>query len=295
MGNPVTATHDHEAIWLKAKTFVNRSFSALDDGDESLAMLWAAISLELLAKSALCRINPLLVADPSDDGKSLLLAAGLPGDATRYRSVPAKALFSRCDRAFRTFDAKTALSIADQRNAELHSGALPYASIPDPEIWWERFWATAEVLIVSQHRSLEDLVGPLRLDLVQVQLDRNTENVRRRVDSLMDAVRQRLDLGATPTITVVGSSFSTDVDCPVCRNPACIYGDEVADSEVVNGGDFEDPWPLEVVTVWTDAFACGTCGLSIKGEAYVTAAGFPESFDDEREYEPDYGDYYGND
>ncbi len=287
--------HNYEAIWSKAKLFVNRSFDALDADDTPLAMLWAAISLELLAKSALCLINPLLVADPSDDGKSLLLAAGLPGDATRYRSIPAKALFSRCDRAFRTFDAKTAQSIAAERNAELHSGALPYGLIGDPEHWWERFWATAEVLVVSQHRSLAELIGSLRLDAVQAHLDRNEESVRRRVDSLLHAARQRLELGQTPTATIIASAFSVEVDCPACGNSASILGDDVADSEVVNGGDEEDPWPLEVVTVWTDSFSCPTCGLFIEGEAYLTAVGFPESFEDEREYEPDYGDYYGND
>ena len=287
--------HDHEAIWSKAKLFVNRSFDALDADDGPLAMLWAAISLELLAKSALCRINPLLVADPSDDGRSLMLAAGLPGDTTRYKSVPAKALFSRCDRAFRTFDAKTAQTIAAERNAELHSGALPYSSINDPAHWWERYWATAEVLVVSQHRELEELVGPLRLNGVQTHLDRNEESVQRRLDSMRDAARQRLELGQPPRATLVVSTFSADSDCPACGNIASIHGDEVIESDVVNGGEDDDPWPLEVVTVWTDSFSCPTCGLFIDGEAYLSAAGLPESFDDEREYEPDYGDYYGND
>lgn len=286
--------HDPAAIWSKAKLFINRSFDALDADDGSLAMLWAAISLELLAKSALCRINPLLVADPSDDGRSLLLAAGLPGDTTRYKSIPAKALFSRCDRAFRTFDAKSAQAIAAERNAELHSGALPYTSIDDPAHWWERYWATAEVLVVCQHRELEELVGLLRLDVVQAHLDRNERSVQRRLNSLLDAARQRLELGHALRATLVSSLFSVEAECPACSNAALIYGDEVTESEVVNGGDDDDPWPLELVTVLTDSFSCPTCGLFIEGRTYLSAAGFPESFEDEREYEPDWDDY-GND
>ena len=287
--------HDHEAIWSKAKLFINRSFDAQDDDDVPLAMLWAAISLELLAKSALCRINPLLVADPTDDGRSLLLAAGLPGDTTRYKSVPAKALFSRCDRAFRTFDVKAAQVIAAERNAELHSGALPYAAIDDPAHWWERYWANAEVLVVSQHRELEELVGFVRLEAVQAHLDRNEQSVQRRLDSLLDAARQRLELGQAPGATVVASTFSVEADCPACSNAASIYGEEVIESEVVNGGDDEDPWPLELVTVWTDSFSCPTCGLFLEGEPYLSGAGLPESFGGERDYEPDYGGLYGND
>ena len=119
--------YDSEAVWIKAKNFINRSFDALDDDDFPRAALWAANSLELLAGSTLCQVNPLLVADPSDNGRSLMLAAGLPEDTTKYRSIPAKALFSRCARAFSPFNFEEAMKIAAQRNAELHSGATPYS------------------------------------------------------------------------------------------------------------------------------------------------------------------------
>lgn len=123
--------------------------------------------------------------------------------------------------------------------------------VSDPAHWWERYWATAEVLVVSQDRELDELVGSLRLGEVQAHLDRNKESVKRRVSALLDAARQRFDLGQAPAVTLVESTFSVEAQCPACRSPASIHGDEVAESEVVNGGDDDDPWPLELVTVWT--------------------------------------------
>ena len=209
--------YDHEAVWMKAKSFINRSFAALDKEDFPLAALWAANSLELLAKSALCKINPLLVAHPTDDGTSLLLAAGLPGDSSKYRSVFAKALFSRCARAFRTFDKNVAMGIAHLRNAELHSGAAPFNTIEDQPLWWERFWSLAEVLINHYAGSLEDFVGSGRAGEVQQHLERNKENVQRRVQSRFDAARQRMQLGKTPPERPARSGDLEDYyQCPVC-------------------------------------------------------------------------------
>jgi hypothetical protein len=91
---------NRDDIWAKAKNFINRSFDARDDGDFATAAMWAAFALELLGKAALSHKNPCLIADPSDDGRSLMVAAGLSNDFTRAKSVPAKAVFSRCKAAF---------------------------------------------------------------------------------------------------------------------------------------------------------------------------------------------------
>lgn len=285
----------HEAIWAKAKLFVNRSFDAIENDDESLAMLWAACSLELLAKAALCRISPLLVADPTDDGKSLLLAAGLPGDSTRYKSIPAKALFSRCARAFQKFDQKAANLIAQQRNEELHSGALPYSTASDRPAWWERYWSLTEVLVVSQHETLEDFVGtPGRVAAAQAHLDRNSRNVQLRVEAMFDAARQRLDRGETIPTQYVSSDFHALAVCPVCGSQGEIYGWDVSHSEFLSDTASLGLGPLELLDVWTEGFVCNECGLAVEGERYLEAAGIPTSFEDSREHEVEFDDY-GND
>jgi hypothetical protein len=54
----VIAPYDHEALWSKAKVFLNRAMDP-DSGrafDEQA--LWAAAALELLGKAALARVSP---------------------------------------------------------------------------------------------------------------------------------------------------------------------------------------------------------------------------------------------
>ena len=287
--------YDSEAVWMKAKNFINRSFDALDDDDFPRAALWAANSLELLAGSTLCQVNPLLVADPSDNGRSLMLAASLPGDTTKYRSIPAKALFSRCARAFKPFNREQAMEIAAQRNAELHSGETPYGEIKDLQLWWERFWSNAQTLLDHRGCSIEDFVGPGRSDDVQAHLRRGEQNVRRRVASLMEAAKQRLALGkAPPKRPDINSRLDTYVKCPICEDDALLGGNDIEYSELLVDGDRDGVWVYELVQVEADCFQCENCWLMLEGWAYISEAGLPTTFEVERPYEPDDDDYYSN-
>jgi len=93
----VTAPYDYEALWLKAKSFLNRAMD--DEGDERSfdeQALWASLALELLAKAALARVSPLLIAEPTQDGTNLMIASGLIEGDARFTSVRAKTLYSRC-------------------------------------------------------------------------------------------------------------------------------------------------------------------------------------------------------
>ena len=287
--------YDPEAVWMKAKNFINRSFDALHDGDFPQAALWAANSLELLAGSTLCQVNPLLVADPSDDGRSLMLAAGLPGDTTRYRSIPAKALFSRCARAFKPFNRDEAMEIAVQRNAELHSGATPYSDVKDHRGWWERFWSNAEVLLDHRGCSIGDFVGPNRTAEVKAHLMRNSKNVKRRVDFLIEEAEKRVTLGLGPPKQLsMGCELTSWIECPVCEGDALLGGDDIERSELVADGDQDFFTVYELVQVEAECFECENCGLMLDGWAYISAADLPTTFEVERE--PELGDdyYYSN-
>ena len=125
------APYDHEALWIKAKLFLNH---AMDPGDvrpfEERA-LWASLALELLAKSALSRVSPLLIATPQEDGTNLLIAAGLVSGEARFHSISARTLFERCHKAFKPFNKREALAIAEARNVALRIEALhPVTAAP---------------------------------------------------------------------------------------------------------------------------------------------------------------------
>ncbi|MDP8932391.1 MAG: hypothetical protein M3O70_28540 [Actinomycetota bacterium] len=287
---------------MKAKVHVNRSFSARDASDIEQAALWAATALELLGKAALSKVSPLLVADPTDDGHSLLIAAGLKPDVGRFKSIQAKAVFSRCARAFKPFSEKEAVRIAAQRNEELHSALTPFTD-QDEDEWWDRYWAQAVILVDAQDETLPGLVGPDREGSVEAHLARNSANTSRRVEAMIDRAAQRYALAVTSEDArreiydlverlKFGFDFTTEIACPACENPGALFGDDVIASEVEE--DYEQGTAVELLQVSAEFFECEECGLRLDGPAYVAEAGLPESFDAERDYEPVYDDY-GND
>lgn len=296
------APYDYEALWLKAKVFINRSFDALDEGEFDVAALWAAFALELLGKAALAKVNPLLIADPSDDGKSLLIAAGVSRDVSGFKSIPAKGVFSRCARAFPPFNATEAARIAVNRNEELHSGSLPFSDLPE-EAWWQRFWAQAVLLVHAQDETLESFVGPKRVPSIESQLAKNAENLTLRVQSLIQRAVQRYELLTSSQLTAkvaaelaattsIGLDHMTIAECPACRERGFLYGDYVADSDVEY--DYEEGVAWEHLSVYSEIFSCDHCGLLLEGQEFVRVAGLPEAFEIEREAEPVWDDY-GND
>lgn len=294
--------YDAEGLWTKAKLHLNRSYAALDRVEFEESALWAASALELLAKAALAKVNPLLIADPVDDGRSLLIASGLSSDFARFKSVPAKALFSRCARAFRPFSETEASLVASQRNEELHSALAPFASV-DEDQWWQRYWAQAVILVHAQDRTIVDLVGHKRDGTVEAHLARNKENIARRVQAMTERAQRRWERAASSEdarqeiLALLGRAtgdgeFHSHLHCPVCGELGDAYGDNALWSDVEYDG--EDGSAIERFEVATEHFECSGCALRLAGAEYVIAAGMDETFETQREYEPEWDDY-GND
>jgi hypothetical protein len=187
----VTAPYDHEALWAKAKVFLNR---AMDPGpgrsfDEQA--LWASAALELLAKAALARVSPLLIAEPTEEGLNILIATGLVQGSAQFTSVSASTVFKRCERAFKPFSAAEAMKFAAARNEYLHGSGIGFMAIP-PQAWWPRYWSLAATLLTAQDRDAIDLVGIDRLSVVEEHLARNARNIEHRTEALIERARQRL-------------------------------------------------------------------------------------------------------
>lgn len=187
----MTAPYDREALWAKAKVFLNR---AMDPGpgrsfDEQA--LWASAALELLGKAALARVSPLLIAEPTEEGKNLLIATGLVQGKALFTSVSATTVFKRCEHAFKPFSAAEALKFAAARNEYVHGSGIGFMAIP-PQAWWPRYWSLAVTLITALDRDAGDLVGPDRLNVVEKYLAQNAKNVEHRTQTLLKRARQRL-------------------------------------------------------------------------------------------------------
>ncbi|MEU3795760.1 hypothetical protein AB0F07_39245 [Streptomyces fructofermentans] len=305
---------DHDALWTKAKLFLNR---AMDDDSRSFdeQALWAALALELLAKAALARVSPLLIAEPNEDGSNLLIASGLVKGEARFTSVRAKTLMARCHKAFKPFDQAEAMKIISGRNEYLHSSGAGFMAIP-PRSWWPRYWAQAAVLVTALDREIEELVGSRRGIEVTKHLEQNAKNIEQRTEALIERAKQRrqqwLD-GSLPAKVVAewksaqylsaSMSHSEATACPACASTGLLEGEEAVAEEIhypeVDYTDDGDIYLLSdgsvALTISADHFSCAGCQLVLNSYELIRQAGISTEFDAEGDFddyaaqEPEYG------
>jgi hypothetical protein len=287
----VAAPYNDRAFWIKAKLFLNHAMDQDELRNFDERALWASLALELLAKAALARVSPLLIAEPSEDGTNLLMASGLIDGDARFNSVRAQTIYKRCHKAFKPFSDKEALTITRARNEYLHGTGIGFTGIP-PEAWWPRYWAQASILVNALDTDLDSLVGSSRTAIVENYLAQNVRNIEHRVEMLIARAQQRLAQyrsGGLParvadewdrqTDLTAGLSHRTDQVCPACDDTGVLEGEDVVSSEPhyeqVGEEDF-DAW-VEL-TIGADYFSCSTCKLAIDGYELLNAADLPVSF-----------------
>ncbi|MFE7421120.1 hypothetical protein [Rhodococcus sp. NPDC057529] len=300
--------YDEQALWMKAKLFLSHAMDDDEPRDFDERGLWASLALELLAKAALARVSPVLIASPSEDGTNLLIASGLVDGDARFTSVAAHTLMSRSSKAFRPFDEKEAGAIMRARNNYLHGGAAAFTKIP-ADAWWPRFWAQAIILVHAQDKDLEDLVGLDRVSVVENHLTQNKKNIEHRVEMLISRAKQRLaqyqsgNLSSKvaaewtkPVHLTAGLSHSGEGTCPACGDTGTLEGEDVLTTETKYEQLSEEDYDVWVdLTISADYFSCPTCRLILDSWELISAAGLEDEFSGTG----DYGDYmepeYGND
>lgn len=295
--------YDPERLWIKARLFIHRAMD--EDREFEEQAFWAAAGFELLGKAALAKVSPILIANPNPDGHSLLVASGLLEADDKFFTIPANALWSRCRRAFKPFNEAEAAHISAVRNEYLHAGTVGKEG--NPETWWPRYWSQASVLVSHLDREIDDLVGNGRALIVAAYLDMNRENVKRRLDALLERARTRLALhqsGAlSATLVRAWEAFmpaslahAISAPCPACGAVGTLSGDEVlesrADQTVVHYRDQE----YVDVAIWdsigSEIFSCDRCHLELSDFDLLEAAGLEQSFEVEGDpssyFEPEY-------
>lgn len=294
---------DADALWLKSRMFINRAMDSDREFEEQA--FWASAALELLGKAALARISPTLIAHPDDDGHSILIASGAVDYTGSFSCVQAKAIWSRCARAFRTFNVSEAKKIAAGRNEYIHSIGVGFDAIPQAQ-WWPRYWAQAFILIEHLDQTVPDFVGGARAAEVDGHLAANKQYIERRLATLVERANSLLGrhrAGALSSrleaewvlFSAADYQYSESRECPACGSEGLVSGDDVVESHVEyavrHRHDPEDRFydPRSVtLDISPYEFRCPTCHLVLDEAELLEQAGVGHLFSAEGDLE----DYY---
>jgi hypothetical protein len=302
---------NHNNLWQKTKVYADRAMRERREG--SLFPFWASLTLEFLARAALARVHPVLLADPRGD-ESILYAFGYPAKAPV--SVPMKTVVSRCKvtvKGFTDQESKVALSLSQRRNDELHTGHPAFEDFPT-KLWLGDFFRTSKLLLIHQGKSLEDLFGleeataaETMISAVDKKIKAESIKIFKRAEKEFDKLpegeksRKRF-LGSKEAQKRLSSSGGL-APCPACEARALITGQVVSKSEPRLE---EDDIVIDTIILPTN-LRCYSCDLELPTHGSLHALDLGGQFTHESRiraveyYEPeiDISDYdepdYGND
>jgi len=287
-----------DALWQKAKLYASRA-NAAAPGDPTFG-LWATLALEFLARSTVAYVHPVLVADPGEQ-QHLLYAFGYRSDRAP-RSIPAKAVFARCEAmipAFTDAERRFSMGLIERRNAELHSGEPAFHDHPSSD-WLAEYYRVCDILLTFQHRALGHLIGGDAAKTARRLIKATESNVRgavladiaqRQAEFLAaDADAQKVlrrEGGLRARANVLGRGLAQRIRCPSCNSFAAVWGQRVRSGEPIAE---EDTVVIRTVALPT-RFACYACDLRLSGHPRLHFAGIGDQFTVDEYTEP--SEFYG--
>ncbi|TCH97911.1 hypothetical protein EJV46_11870 [Roseococcus sp. SYP-B2431] len=310
-GEAAPTSISKEGLLGKSRVYVQRAFRAKQAGDLDEYQLWLSLALELLGKAALANIHSSLVVDPNHY-ESLFAASGriISSD---IKTIGAGTLYKRLSHLSKYFD-KSVKDFCDaislRRNAELHSGELPFHQMK-LDAWEGRFWHAAQIILSTLDSSLEEWLGADRAKAPKQLLAEAKvalkEAAKLRVEQAREhfLVRPKKDRDSAlaqsntkhsyhfPGLFVLMSDHEWAAICPACTGRAffagIIFGEEVLDPP-----PGEERWEEHVEKNYgAEEFRCPTCDLHLNSREEIEAVGLDPDHVEvevrEREFEPDYG------
>jgi hypothetical protein len=298
------AMWDADALWLKAKVFIDKA-NALDHGNPDFG-LWSSLALEFLGRAALSRIHPALNADPKNE-ENLFYALGI-FLVEQPRSIPAHSVSARLGKLTPGFG-KSQTAVFDymalRRNVELHTGDLGFAGI-STGTWLPGFYSACKVLCDSMGKTLADFLGPeagaAAETIVAAFANAQEKAVKDKVSrhkkefeakpaeeqsKLKEEAERRttmLRLGAVPH------------DCPACGSKGILTGKLIKQLEPV----YEDGGLMVNLEYLAEEFRSFACGLHLTSVDEVGLAGINLRFTEKRatslhdRFQPEWDDEYEN-
>lgn len=272
---------ESNTLYNKAKLYAQRAHD--EPVESALFGFWMSLSLELLARSALAQIHPVLLADPQQQDNIQYAFGIIPKSVPK--SIQSKTLFARCSVFIPAFTDKMSghcLIISDRRNSELHTGAAAFEGI-DNSKWLPGTYEVVEVLLTHLGRDFADFLGSHASVAVELLKDRR-DTIKKDVQTKLASARRfyeqqsveekarRSALVATTLEALIKKSRVMKKSlCPACNNPAMISG------EIVGRGPSrisEDAGTISrEVRVLPNQLNCPHCSLALSSYQELKEAG----------------------
>lgn len=287
---------EQKPLWDKARLYIEQALA--QDREQSSFGLWAAMALELLARSAVAKTSPLLLAEPDREQRNILYALGL-GVGGAPKSIGTVQVLSLCKILIPNFtedEFKAASALIGRRNEELHTGEAAFLSFPTQK-WLPGFYRCCNVLNGYLGESLESLLGDEEAKVARKTLEETEANLLDKVKALIAAHRKvfeskdqqerdRLALEAEQQGRMLSHQKHHRVKCPACGCTATVQGD-------VYGGEQVEHNAGKIIVrqnVVPTRFNCSACELKLIGYGELLAADIADHFTHRTEFSPE--DYY---
>lgn len=288
---------EREPLWTKAKIYFEKAFT--EDREQPYFGLWCAMGLELLARSAISKVSPTLLAEPDRDQQNLLHALNLGSAKTQKKSISTNQVLSLCQTLITDFteiNLKVASAIINRRNEEVHTGGAAFAGYPTQQ-WIGGFYKCCKILAEFQEESLNSLFGDeiqREADLVLTEVEQEvlgktkaTIAAHKKVyEAKEEADRLALSIEAEKKTEQLSHKGHHRVKCPACNSFATVLGESYGEDIIEHKND-------EIIvrqSVLPTKFSCLACELRLNGYAALKAADLADHFTHRSHYTPE--EYY---
>lgn len=284
-----------EALYTKAVRYAEKMNACPSDSWDHA--LWSGLCLELLARAALANIAPVLLADPAGHS-SLLNALGFSPLEAKFspKSVGTAVVLVRLRHLVPEFDTELesfCVTHVGRRNAELHSGELPYDGVHGSR-WHGQYFRSCKVLLASMGYDLTDLIGDEAAKAAEKEIEATADQAAKAVlgDVVTFARRwaalteeERASRAARAKVWAVRSGGHR-VQCPACDNPALVNGEPIGAAQQT----LEDDIITERQEHLPHWFECIACMLKITGLSRLQVVGLGDRYTNTQTYEA--AEYY---
>lgn len=246
---------------------------------------WSALTLEMVARAALAKISPTLLADGRNWNNTYYALGHAPTEPKFIpRSVDVSEVFKHLRAIVPEFTEEAhnfCSKHINLRNTELHSGSLPFDSL-GTSTWLPNFYHACQILLHAQKKDLSFMFGPdearTGADLIKSLEDRAAQAVEGTIvahkNSWDSKSKIEKDLLTRQAESLTSRHVGHRVNCPACSNTALLQGNHFGTPSKT----LEDDVIVERQSMLPSSFECYACGLKISGYSKLNVCGLGDAF-----------------